>query len=223
MKFETILFDMDGTILDTLDDLTGSCNYAMRQMGYPEHTRDEVRTFINNGARRLVGAAMPANTTEADLDKTLEIFQAHYREHLAEKTQPYPGILELLDTLNQRGIVCAVVSNKFDVAVKKLSKQYFGDRLAVSVGEHEAEGIRRKPWPDTVFEALRILGKPTETALYVGDTDVDLATARNAGLPCLSVSWGFKSRSFLEDAGAVVIADCVEDFIPCMEKMENEM
>lgn len=222
MKFHTILFDLDGTLLNTLEDLTDSTNYAMEQMGYPRHTLEEVRSFVNNGARKLILGACPPGTPEEKIDRCLGIFQAHYKTHLEVKTKPYPGILELLEQLQARGVKVGVVSNKFDGAVKPLCQRYFGQRIGVAVGEHEAEGVRRKPWPDTVFEALKALNAPAEGALYVGDSDVDILTARNAGLPCLSVSWGFRPRESLVAAGAKYIADRVEDFLPVMERMEDE-
>ena len=222
MKFDAVLFDLDGTLLNTLEDLTDSTNYAMDQMGYPRHTLEEVRSYVNNGARRLVLGAAPEGTPPEEIDRCLAIFQAQYRDHMQEKTRPYPGILELLERLGARGVKVGVVSNKFDGAVKPLCKKYFGERVQVAVGEHEAEGVRRKPWPDTVFEALSSLGVKAERALYAGDSDVDIQTASNAGLPCLSVSWGFRSRASLIRAGATHIADSVEQFLEVMERMENE-
>lgn len=222
MKFEAVLFDLDGTLLNTLEDLTDSTNYAMDQMGYPRHTLAEVRSFINNGARRLVVGACPPGTPEDKIDRCLAIFQQHYRGHMQEKTRPYPGILALLDQLNAQGVKVGVVSNKFDGAVKALCQKYFGHRVQVAVGEHEAEGVRRKPWPDTVFEALKALNVPVSGALYAGDSDVDILTARNAGLPCLSVSWGFRPRESLVQAGSRHIADSVEDFFTVMKEIEDE-
>ena len=222
MKFDAVLFDLDGTLLNTLEDLTDSTNYAMDQMGYPRHTLEEVRSYVNNGARRLVLGAAPAGTCQQDIDRCLAIFQAQYRTHMQVKTRPYPGILQMLDRLGERGVKVGVVSNKFDGAVKPLCKKYFGSRVQVAVGEHEAEGVRRKPWPDTVFEALRVLGVAAERAVYVGDSDVDIQTARNASLPCLSVSWGFRTRESLVRAGATHIADSADQLLDVIERMENE-
>lgn len=221
MKIEAVLFDLDGTLLNTLGDLTDSVNYAMGYMGYPLHTEEEVRTYINNGARHLITAACPKGTPAPEIDACLAVFQAHYREHLAVRTVPYPGIMELLAELKSRGLRTAVVSNKFMTAVQDLSKRYFGELMDAAVGEQEANGLRRKPWPDTVFEALRLLGVPGDRALYVGDTEIDLKTARNAGLPCLCVSWGFKSREALEDAGAEQIADDTRELLSMMENMQK--
>lgn len=222
MKVEAVLFDLDGTLLNTLGDLTDSVNYAMERMGYPLHTEEEVRTYINNGARHLITAACPEGTKAGEIDTCLAVFQAYYREHLAVRTAPYPGIMELLAELKARGIRTAVVSNKFMTAVQSLSRHYFGELMDVAVGEQEAKGLRRKPWPDTVFEALRLLGVPGDRALYVGDTEVDLNTARNAGLPCLCVSWGFKPREALEQAGAKQIANSAQELFSMMEKMQND-
>ncbi|MDO4548293.1 MAG: HAD-IA family hydrolase [Clostridia bacterium] len=219
MKYKYVLFDMDGTLLNTLDDLTDSCNAAMKYMGFKEHTPDEVKSFINNGARRLVTAAVPEGTDEAAIDKTLEFFVRHYRSNVANKTKPYPGITQLLAAIKARGMRMAVVSNKFDTAVKYLNEKFFSGLIDVAVGERESEGIRKKPHPDTVFEALRLLDAKACDCLYSGDSDVDIQTSKNAGVDCLAVSWGFRSRESLEAAGARFIADSPEDFLNVMDKM----
>ncbi|MEG0934672.1 MAG: HAD hydrolase-like protein [Clostridia bacterium] len=213
MKFGAILFDLDGTLLNTLEDLADSVNAAMAYGGYPPHTMDEVKSYVNNGARRLIERACPAGTQGAAIDACLGYFEAHYKQNMNNKTRPYPGVLAMLQQLKAMHVKCAVVSNKFDGAVKPLCARYFGDLVDAAIGEHEQDGIRRKPWPDTVFEALRVLQVDASQALYVGDSNVDVETARNAGLACLAVTWGFRSRESLVEAGATHFADRVDQLI----------
>ena len=181
--YDTVIFDLDGTLLNTLQDLADSTNYALALQGMPARTLEEVRRFVGNGVGRLT----------------------HYTLNMEHKTAPYPGVLPLLDRLGQAGIRTAVVSNKFDSAVKGLCHAYFGARIPVAIGE--SQGVARKPAPDTVFRALEELGAGTGRAVYVGDSDVDIQTAANAGLPCLSVSWGFRDAEFLTAHGAQRIVD----------------
>ena len=208
-RFDTAIFDLDGTLLDTLQDLADSTNYALALHGLPVRTVEEVRQFVGNGVGLLIRRAVPAGTAEELERQVLRDFRAHYLLNMENKTAPYPGIPELLDALGAAGVPTAVVSNKFDGAVKGLCRTYFGGRLDAAIGE--SEGVARKPAPDTVFRALAELGMPREGAVYVGDSDVDIETAKNAGLPCISVSWGFRSRSFLTEHGARTIADTVEE------------
>ena len=196
------IFDLDGTLLDTLDDLAASTNYALRAFGLPERSRDEVRRFVGNGVRRLMQQAVPDGESDPRFEEVLATFRKHYLHHSMDTTQPYPGIMPMLARLREEGHATAVVSNKFDAATKQLCAHFFADTIDVAIGEHEAEGIRKKPAPDTVLEALRVLGVGAEGAVYVGDSEVDIATARNSGLPCVSVLWGFRDRDFLEAHGA---------------------
>lgn len=203
MRYRTIIFDLDGTLLDTLADLTDSVNAVLSSNGYPIRSLDEVRGFVGNGVGRLVHLSLPQGTPSQEEARCLEQFRTHYLTNMDHKTAPYPGILSMLDELNAMGCALAVVSNKFDGAVKALCQTYFGTRLAAAVGE--SEGVARKPAPDTVFRALELLNAPAEGAVYVGDSEVDLLTARNAGIPCISVSWGFRERAFLVAHGAVQV------------------
>ena len=202
MSYQTYIFDLDGTLLDTLGDLAASVNYAMRTHGMPEHTVDEVRLFVGNGVRRLMERAVPGGAAHPAFEAAFATFRRHYMEHSLDTTRPYEGIPELLQELKRRGRHTAVVSNKFDAATKELCRHFFPDTIDVAVGEHEAEGIRKKPAPDTVLQALSQLGVGQEGAVYVGDSDVDIQTARNSGLPCISVLWGFRDREFLLTHGA---------------------
>lgn len=211
MRYDTVIFDLDGTLLDTLDDLADSCNYALAQVGAPLRSRDEVRQFVGNGLARLIELALPGGRSDPRFDQTLSIMQSYYKAHDRVKTGPYPGIPELIQKLNAMGIRQAVVSNKPDTSVKPLVADYFGDVMTVAIGERP--GVRRKPAPDTVFEALNELGVERSGAVYVGDSEVDLETARNAGIPCISVTWGFRGREVLEAAGGQWYADTPEEIL----------
>lgn len=200
--YSTYIFDLDGTLLDTLTDLAASCNYALRTHGMPEHSIDDVRRFVGNGVRILMERAIPDGDANPDFEATFATFREHYMVHSLDTTKPYPGIMDALAELKARGCRLAVVSNKMMAATVELCKHFFPDTIEVAIGENEAEGIRKKPAPDTVFAALKQLGVSGDNAVYVGDSDVDLATARNSGLPCISVLWGFRDREFLLDHGA---------------------
>ena len=209
MTYDTYIFDLDGTLLDTLGDLAASCNYALHEHGFPERTIDEVRCFVGNGVRLLIERAVPSGTDAHCVDAVLATFRQHYLEHGLDTTQPYPGVMELLARLRRRGARVAVVSNKFCEATQELCRHFFGDLVEVAIGE--GRGIRKKPCPDAVVEALRLLGVQRERAVYVGDSDVDIATARNSGLPCISVLWGFRSKEFLLEHGATCFAASPEN------------
>ena len=200
--YNTYIFDLDGTLLDTITDLAASCNYALRTHGMPEHSVDDVRRFVGNGVRKLMERAIPHGAENPDFEATFATFREHYMHHSLDTTQPYPGIPEVLADLKARGCRLAVVSNKMMAATVELCRHFFLDTIEVAIGEHEAEGIRKKPAPDTVFAALRELGVEKDRAVYVGDSDVDVQTAANSGLPCISVLWGFRDRDFLIQHGA---------------------
>ena len=202
MKYDTYIFDLDGTLLDTLADLADSTNYALRTHGMPEHSIDDVRRFVGNGVRKLMERAIPNGEANPDFEATFATFREHYMHHSLDTTQPYPGIPEALAELKAKGCRLAVVSNKMMAATVELCRHFFPDNIEVAIGEHEAEGIRKKPAPDTVFAALRELGVEKSGAVYVGDSDVDVQTAANSGLPCISVLWGFRDRDFLIQHGA---------------------
>ena len=213
MTYKTYIFDLDGTLLNTLDDLAASVNYALEANGLPVHTTDAVRQFVGNGVRVLMQRAVPGGESNPAFETVLEAFRSHYLLHSLDSTRPYPGIPDMLARLKELGRGIAVVSNKFYTATQELCRHFFADTIEVAIGEHEAEGIRRKPAPDTVFEALRQLNVSAEESVYVGDSDVDILTARNAGLPCISVLWGFRDRQFLLDHGATMLAERPEDII----------
>lgn len=209
MLYHTAIFDLDGTLLDTLQDLADSTNYALSLHHLPPRTVEEVRQFVGNGVGLLIHRAVPEGTAEELEGQVLRDFRAHYLLNMENRTAPYPGVPDLLDALRAAGVHTAVVSNKFDGAVKGLCQNYFGQRVEAAIGE--SQGVARKPAPDTVFRALAELGQAPEGAVYVGDSDVDILTAKNAGLPCIAVSWGFRSRAFLEANGARIIADTMQE------------
>lgn len=201
-SFDTYIFDLDGTLLDTLGDLAASVNHALRTHGLPEHSIDDVRRFVGNGVRKLMERAVPDGAGNPLFDETFATFRQYYMAHSLDTTRPYEGIPETLKALKARGCHLAVVSNKMMAATQELCYHFFPDTIEVAIGEDEAAGIRRKPAPDTVFAALKALGVGKENAVYVGDSDVDIQTARNAGIPCISVLWGFRDRDFLLQNGA---------------------
>lgn len=198
--YKLAIFDMDGTILDTLEDLKDSVNYALCECGYPERTYDEVRSFVGNGIRKLIERAVPDGTSLENIDNVHNAFTDYYKLHCADKTKAYDGIKPLISELRRNGIKTAVVSNKADYGVQELCREYFDGLFDYAVGERE--GIRRKPAPDSVNEALKVLGFDKSEAVYIGDSDVDFETAENAGLPCISVLWGFRDEDFLRKIGA---------------------
>lgn len=200
--YKLAVFDMDGTILDTLEDLKDSTNFALEKCGYPVRTYDEVRRFVGNGIRKLIERAVPEGLTVEQIDRVHEVFTEHYKVHCADKTKAYDGIKPLLEKLRASGVKTAVVSNKADYGVQELCKEYFDGLFDYAVGERE--GIRRKPAPDAVNEALRVLGIDKSEAVYIGDSDVDFETAKNAELPCISVLWGFRDEEFLREKGATL-------------------
>ena len=212
-QYDTYIFDLDGTLLDTLDDLAAAVNYALRTYGMPEHSRDDVRRFVGNGVRMLMIRAIPDGEQNPRFEEAFSTFRQYYLEHSLDKTQPYDGVPEMLKALKQRGCRLAVVSNKFYAATQELCRHFFADTIEVAVGEHEAEGIRKKPAPDTVREALRQLGVTTKNAVYVVDSDVDIETAYNSGLPCISVLWGFRDQDFLLSHGATTLISRPEELL----------
>lgn len=202
MQYQLAIFDMDGTILNTLQDLTNSLNAALAKSGYPQHTAEEVRFFVGNGIRKLIERGVPAGTPVEQIDTVHHDFTAHYQVHCADTTQPYDGIPELLQTLRRAGCKTAVVSNKADYAVQELCKQYFDGMFDFAVGEREQ--ILKKPAPDSVNEVLQKLQIDRRQAVYIGDSDVDIQTAKNAAMDGIFVEWGFRSKEFLLEHGAVL-------------------
>ena len=209
--YKTYIFDLDGTLLNTLGDLAASTNYALRQFGMPEHSVDDVRRFVGNGVGKLIERAIPMGLDNPEYENVLATFRQHYMLHSLDTTEPYPGIQELLSTLHSEGCNVAVVSNKFYNATVELCRHFFADTVEVAIGERQ--DIRRKPAPDTVFEAMRQLGVTDEGAVYVGDSEVDVATARNSAIPCISVLWGFRDKDFLVEHGATTFVNTPEEIL----------
>lgn len=204
-NIEAVIFDLDGTLLNTLYDLTDSVNWALEKYGQPTRSIDEVREFVGNGLRNLMTQAVPDGEENPVFEELFEFFREYYKEHCNVKTAPYEGIIELMKELKGRDVKMAIVSNKIDAGVKELNKIHFADFVETAIGERE--GIGRKPAPDSVNEALRILGVEKEHAVYVGDSDVDIQTAKNAQMRCISVTWGFRDEPFLTDHGAGIMID----------------
>lgn len=211
MKKKLAIFDMDGTILDTLDDLTDSINYALSYCGFPEHTNDDVRKFVGNGILKLVKRSVPPYAAEADIEKVFQVFKDYYKLHCRDKTRPYPGIVDVIETLKEKGYLIAVVSNKADFAVQELCLRYFPGLIDYAVGERD--GIKKKPAPDSVLSVMEVLNVRAEESIYIGDSDVDIATAKNAGICCLTVTWGFRDCEYLKQCGADVFAHKADEIL----------
>lgn len=199
-QYSTYIFDLDGTLLYTLDDLASSVNHAMREFGFPEHSIEDVRKMVGNGIKKLIERAIPSGKDNPQYDKVYSVFIEHYLKHSLDTTRPYDGIIEMLGSLKKQGKKMAVVSNKYYKATEELCRHFFNDYISVAIGE--SENIRKKPAPDSVLEAIRRLGADKEDCVYVGDSEVDVETARNSGLPCISVLWGFRKKDFLLKHGA---------------------
>ena len=212
----TVIFDMDGTVLDTLEDLTVSVNYVLSKFNMPDHSEEEYRKFFGNGIKYALKCAVPEETPEEVIEEMLPIFREHYNEHCHDRTKPYDGIIELMSMLKANGYKMAIVSNKIDSAVKELNDRFFSEYVDVAIGEKP--GIKRKPAPDTVLAALDELGSKKEAAVYIGDSEVDLQTALNSELPCISVLWGFRDKDFLISKGASVFAETPEEVYDILKK-----
>lgn len=214
----TIIFDLDGTLMNTLDDLHDSVSYALRQAGLAPNPKQDTRRYLGNGVRNLVNRSVEQACPTADealKERVFETFRAYYVAHSMDKTAPYEGIPEMLKECKKRGFFTAIVSNKLDPAVKDLHKAFFADSIDVAIGETPT--VKRKPAPDMVDEAIRQLsllhGRSIEKSecVYVGDSEVDLQTAKNSDLPCIAVSWGFRDRDYLVEQGAKTIIDCPDE------------
>lgn len=199
---DTIIFDLDGTLLNTLEDLTDSVNYVMREHGLPIHTIEEIKSYVGNGAVKLIERAIPQGTDNPAYEQMLKMFREHYALHCEDKAAPYEGIMELIAELKRAGYRMAIVSNKPDLSVKQLYDKYFKQYVQEAVGESESEGIKRKPAPDMVYQALARLSSDMSHAVYVGDSEVDIMTAANVPMTCISVTWGFRTKEQLLAAGA---------------------
>lgn len=206
---KAIVFDLDGTLLYTLEDLANAVNAALQENAMPVRTLDEIRQFVGNGARKLLLRSVPGGEDNPAFEKALTDFRTYYAEHCKDCTGPYEGIMELLEKIKRQGVKMAIVSNKPDSAVKELTREYFGEYITVAIGDRE--GAARKPAPDAVYKALEELGVSKEEAVYVGDSDVDIMTAMNANMPCISVTWGFRDKEFLMLHGASRFAETPEE------------
>lgn len=216
-KYDTVIFDLDGTLLNTLEDLADGVNDVLKKHGYPQRTLEEIRHFVGNGIRKLMERAVPDQVHGEAFEKLFEEFRSYYTEHCQVKTCAYDGVLPLLDKLCAEGYQMAIVSNKNHAAVCELNHIYFDKYIKTAIGQRD--GVKPKPEPDTVYEALRKLEKMKESALYVGDSEVDFQTAQNAGIECVLVSWGFRTREELEDcAPKALIREPMELF----ELLESE-
>ena len=209
MKIAAVLFDLDGTLLNTLDDLCDSVNAVLLAHSFSPITKEATASYLGNGAGHLIHCALPSGISEEEEAGILAEYKAYYAAHCRIKTAPFPGILEMLGHLQKKGIRMAVVSNKPDGAVKELSELFFGSLMEAAVGEKPE--IRRKPAPDTVFEVQRLMDISPETCVYVGDSEVDLEMAKNCGLPCISVTWGFRSEAQLIDSGATCLVHSADE------------
>ncbi len=220
-KYEAVIFDLDGTLLDTLEDLKDSVNYVMRQYRFPEHTLEDIRKAVGNGIRKLIERSVPEGTKPDILDAAFADFKVHYKANCKNKTKPYAGIGEVLEKLKKEDYKLAVVSNKNHEAVQEIIPYYFGELFDIAVGA--MEGMEKKPSPDTTRFALKQLGVSEERALYIGDSQVDVATAKNAKLDGIFVTWGFRSKDELVEAGAYEFADNAIELYNMIEKKNADI
>ena len=211
MKYDAVIFDLDGTLTDTLEDLKNSVNYALSEFGFSERSLEEVRSFVGNGVKKLIYLSVPESTSEETAEKCLEVFKAYYKEHSLVKTKPYDGILPMLCELRNRGVKTAVVTNKMQEAAKDIVRIFFDGLIDVTVGQ--VDGVAQKPQPDGINFVIQKLGVSKDKAIYVGDSEVDCFTAKNAGIPCIGVTWGFRDKSVLLESGADFIVDTPEEIL----------
>ncbi|MCR5102098.1 MAG: HAD family hydrolase [Butyrivibrio sp.] len=215
-KYTTIIFDLDGTLLNTLEDLKDSVNHVLSENGYEEKTLDEIRKAVGSGTKVLFERVLPYGSQNKDFQKIFDEYQVYYLEHCNDKTGPYDGIIETMAVLKDKGYKMAIVSNKPDAAVKELRDKYFGDYLEVAIGDKE--GRRRKPYPDSVIAAMEELHSSKDECVYVGDSDVDYQTALNSDLFCISCLWGFRTKEELEEAGASFFIENPMDLVDVMNR-----
>ena len=215
----TVIFDLDGTLLDTLDDLTDSVNFALDKSGFPLRTKDEIRRFVGNGVRVLIKRAVPEGTDDSAYEICFSDFREYYVAHMEDKTAPYDGICELLRDLKDEGFKTAIVTNKADFAAQDLCRRMFGKNIDVIVGS--VDGRPNKPAPDGVFCALELLGEQAENSLFVGDSDVDIQTAQNAGIEPIGVLWGFRDKEIIEKAGAKYFASTAKELKTLLLSLKN--
>lgn len=215
-QYNTVIFDLDGTLLNTLDDLTNSVNYALTLQGFPIREASQIRQFLGNGIGKLMELAIPNGIENPHYETCLTDFRNHYLYNMQNKTGPYEGVIELLDNLNRLGYKLAIVSNKFDKAVKELNQVHFAKFIQVAIGE--SKYIAKKPAPDTVIKALEELDSTRDRAVYVGDSEVDVRTAKNANMICIGVTWGFRDREVLEQEGADYIVNKPNEILKVLEE-----
>lgn len=202
---DTIIFDLDGTLLDTLEDLWASVNYSLAQNNMPLRSKAEVRSFLGNGAQQLIKLSLPEGVDAECQNSTFQIFKTYYSSHSMINTLPYPDVIDMLSHIKHNGYKTAIVSNKPDFAVQHLYKLFFNEYIDIAIGE--TSGVKRKPAPDMIIQALKMLGSEVESSIYIGDSEVDMATASNGNMRCISVSWGFRDRDYLESIGCKHIID----------------
>lgn len=212
---DTVIFDLDGTLLNTLDDLADSVNYALSSLGYPVRTVDEVRMMVGNSVVYLIEKALPEGTDKSQFDRCLSIFETHYKENMRNKTAPYDSVMQMLSDVKASGYKMAVVSNKPDVFTKELVNELFGEYIPLAIGR--SDDIPRKPAPDMVFYAMDKLGSDKTTTVYVGDSEVDVVTSKNAGLPCVGCLWGFRDRETLKNEGADYLISSPSELIEILK------
>ncbi len=218
MTIKAVIFDLDGTLLNTIEDLKESVNFALSCFGFPVLTVEQVNSFVGDGVSTLIERSLPYGILTPGFYECLEVFKEHYKNNMTVQTKPYPDIEKVLSVLKEKGTKTAVVSNKFDLAVKGLTEKYFKGLIDISIGECEERGIKKKPSPDMVFEVLKEFNLNKEEVLYVGDSDTDILTAKNSGIKCISVSWGFRTREFLRENGAETIIDFPMELMEIIEK-----
>ena len=208
---KTVIFDLDGTLLYTLEDLKDSVNFALSKFNYPQKNLEEIKNFVGNGVKVLMELSIPQGKNNENFDECLAIFKTHYAQNMYNKTKPYDGIIEMLENLQNLGFKTAVVSNKFDLATKELCKKYFAEKIEIAIGE--SENIRKKPAPDSIFKVMEILNSNKNSTYFVGDSEVDIQTAQNANLKCISVTWGYKNEEFLLKNGAKFLANSPQEIL----------
>lgn len=205
MKYDAVIFDLDGTLTDTLTDLRSSVNYALSRFGFSERTAEEIRSFVGNGVKRLIYLSVPENTPDEISEECLAVFKEYYAANSLVETRPYDGIIDILKMLKKNNIKTAVVTNKMHSAAADIVEFFFGNLIDATVGQ--IDGIAQKPQPDGIYKALEILGVSKEKSVYIGDSEVDCITAKNADIPCIGVTWGFRSKEVLLENGADFIAE----------------
>ncbi len=215
----TIIYDLDGTLLNTIEDLTESINFALKIFNLPQKTVGETAKALGNGIKKLVELSVPCGQNNPQFKQILEVFTKHYTANMHNKTKPYDGIIDMLKTFKTKGFKQAIVSNKIDGAVQELNEIFFKNYILAAAGE--SQSVRKKPAPDSVFAVLKKLNSAPATAVYIGDSEVDIQTAQNAGLPCISVSWGFRQKDFLLKNGAKYVADTPQQIYAILEDINK--